>query len=261
MKITITHNLPEIQEAMKQGASQVPFATMKAINKVAELSRVNVRTEMARVFDRPTPWVLNSLRIKYANKQNLTAELTFKDRNTGESSRSMVEPHIPDGRSRRHTKAMEARLMNMGLLPSGWRAVPGAAAKLDAYGNMNAKQITAVLDILSLAVSAGYNKSDSRTADKLAKGSVKRNQYGFQYWVNPVGGRRGRHLEPGVYQRVKTGFGSSLKPVLIFVSQAQYKPRLDFHGVVTKTTEREFSDQFSAAFADAMRTAIPKPGS
>ena len=257
MKITITHNLPEFQDAMKHGASQVPFATMKAINKVAESSRVNVRAEMTRVFDRPTPWVLNSLRIKYATKQNLTAELTFKEEHsiTG-GGRTMIEPHIIGGQ--RRTKAMEARLMRLGLLPGGWRVVPGEAAKLDAYGNLSPGQITTLLNVLGTYTEAGYNKADSRTVARLAKGSVKKNQYGFQYWVNPVGGRKGRHLQPGVYQRVKTGFGTSLKPVLIFVSQAKYKPRLDFHGIAAKTVDKEFAAQFSTAFEDAMRTAIPK---
>ena len=64
MRITITSNLPELQEAMKQAAGQVPFAIKTALNKVAEKARGNVRADMTRVFDRPTPWVLNSLRIK-----------------------------------------------------------------------------------------------------------------------------------------------------------------------------------------------------
>lgn len=257
MKIVINSTLPELQAAMKQGASQVPFATMRALNKVAESARTNVRAEMMRVFDRPTPWVLNSLRIKYATKANLTSELTFKEEHSKSGGgRTMIEPHIIGGQ--RRTKAMEARLMRMGMLPGGWRVVPGEAAKLDAYGNMSAGQITAVLNVLGTYTEAGYNKANDKTAAKYAKGNANKNIYGFTYWVNPVGGRKGRHLQPGVYQRVKTGFGTSLKPIIIFVSKAQYKPRLDFHGIVDKTVIREFPGQFSTAFDEAMRTALLK---
>lgn len=260
MQIKIDTNIAAVQQALKKAASQVPFALAVAMNKTVEKALVAVRAEMPRVFDNPTPWVLNSLRVKRATKTSLSAELAYKDRNSAESSRSMVEPHVLGGK--RHYKAMEARLYGMGLLAKGYNAVPGAAAKLDANGNMSQGQISQLLNVLGAYTESGFNKANINTRKRLAKGGLKNSQYGqygFVYWVNPVGGGgRGKHLQPGVYQRVQTPFGSSLKPVLIFVGQAVYKKRLDFFGIAQKTVDKEWPGEFDRAFDEAMRTALLK---
>lgn len=256
MKIKVDTNFPAVREALKKAASQVPFAASLALNRTAESARRDVVDGMQRVFDRPTPWVLNSLRIKRSTKQNLVAEVAFKDKNSVESSRSMIEPHVFQGK--RRFKTMEVRLWRAGLLPDGWNAVPGEAANLDAYGNMSAGQITQVLNILGTYTEAGYNKANDRTKARLAKGNVKKGVYGFVYWVNPVGEGRSKHLQPGVYKRVTTSFGSSLKPVIIFVKRAQYKKRLPFYDLVNAAKARDFPKEFDKAFEEAMRTAFPK---
>lgn len=257
MQFKVETNLPAVQDAMKKAASQVPFAAMLAINKVAARARADVQDNMKRVFDRPTPWVINSLRIKRATRTNLVAELAFKDKNSVENSNAMVSPHVFAGA--RRFKAMESRLMRAGYLPAGWHVVPGGAAKLDAYGNMSRGQISQILNVLGTYQEAGYNKANDRTRARLAKGNVKKNTYGFVYWVNPATGqRRARHLQPGVYQRVTTGFGTSLKPVLIFVPSVNYKKRLPFFEQVMAAANAHFDTEFTQAFDRAMQTAIPR---
>lgn len=257
MKFTFDNNIPEIQQALQQAASQVPFALSVALNKTAGKARSAIVSEMQSVFDRPSPWVLNSLRVKRSTKTDLVAELAFKDKNSVESSRSMIEPHVFGGQ--RWFKAMEIRLWRAGFLPTGWNVTPGPGATLDSNGNMSAGQITQILNVLGTYTEAGYNKANSKTVARLAKGNVKKNIYGFVYWVNPANGTaRNKALQPGVYKRVTTGFGSSLKPVLFFVKRAQYKKRLDFFGIAQRTTEAEFQGEFNSAFADAMATALIK---
>ena len=256
MQLSIRTNFPEVQRALKKASSQVPFALSVAMNNTAEKAKAAMVKEMKRVFDRPTPFVLNSLRVKRSTKTKLVAELAYKDKNSAESSRSMVEPHVFTGK--RHHKAMEARLFRAGLMPAGYSAVPGAAAKLDGYGNMSKGQISQVLNVLGTYREAGYNKADARTVARLAKGNAKRNVYGFVYWVNPVNSKRGGHLPPGVFQRVKTPFGSSLKPVLIFVREARYKKLLNFFEIVNQTVNREFPGEFNRAFDKAVATALIK---
>ena len=255
LSINIT-GLDAVKQALGQASSQVPFALAVAMNATVEKARAEVRKEMTVVFDRPTPWVLNSLRIKRATKANPEAELAFKDKDSVTNSRSMVLPHVAGGP--RVFKAMEARLLAAGLMPSGYNAVPGGAAKLDAYGNMDRGQITQLLNVLGTYTEAGYNKANARTVARLAKGNAKKNQYGFTYWVNPVSGRRGGHLQPGVYQRVQTGFGTSLKPILIFVRRAAYQSRLDFYGITQRVVTQHLEPEFIKAFEAAMRTAIYK---
>lgn len=94
----------------------------------------------------------------------------------------------------------------------------------------------------------GYkaNMTD-KTKDKLRKG--KKNSYGFEYFYIAPGqkGPRGRNqnLLPGVYKRVFTGFGSAIRPVMIFVSKANYKKRFDFYGNAEKVARKEFDRAFS----------------
>ena len=254
MQISVTTNIPEVQAALKAAAAQVPYALMTAINKTAEHARSDTRTEMARVFDRPTPWVLNSVRIKYATKAKLDASLAFKDKNSVESSRTMVEPHVHTGR--RHFKAFEVRLAAIGLLPKGYNAVPGEGATLDANGNMSQGQISQILNVLGAYTEAGYNKANDKTVKRLKKGNVKKGVYGFEYFVAKVGAAS--HLQPGVYKRVITAFGTSLKPVLIFVKQAQYKRTLDFYGKAEATINKQFPGYFNDAFDKAIKTALLK---
>jgi hypothetical protein len=269
MKINVTHNIPEVTAALRKAADQVPRVLVTALNRVAAQAVRNVHVEMKSVFDRPTPWVLNSLRIKYANPAKPEAELTFRDDKSNQGSGSMVEPQIFGGR--RRYKAMEGRLLAMGMMPPGYNAVPGAAAQLDGYGNMSRGQISQMLNVLGTYQEDGYNKANAATRARLAKGNKKKNTYGFAYFVSYAGtGRaeltikngeavmtRGRksHLAPGVYKRVATGFGSSLKPVLMFVKQATYKKRLDFLGVVEKTVAKEFVPEFDKVFEAALATA------
>jgi hypothetical protein len=259
MKIIVQDNFPAFAKAMEVSAKQARFAAKEALNAVAEKARPALRAEMVSVFDRPTPWVLNSLRIKYATKSNLMAEIAYKDKNSVESSRSMLEPHVFGGV--RHGKGMEGRLRALGLLPGGWFAMPGAAAKLDGNGNMSKGQISLLLNVIGAFTEAGYNKANAKTVARLAKGGRKASQYGqygYEWLVNPVSGsRRIKHLAPGVYQRVGSGFGSSLKPVLIFVSKANYKQRFDFFGVVDRVVRKEFPAEFDRAFDNALRTAKP----
>lgn len=256
MQIKVSTNFTAVADAMRKAAGQVPYAASVALNKTAEFGRVAVVDDMRRVFDRPTPWVLNSLRVKRATKSMLVAEVAFKDKSSVESSRSMIEPHVFAGQ--RRFKAMEGRLLRAGMLPAGWNAVPGAAAKLDANGNMSRGQITQMLNVLGTYREAGYNKADARTRARLAKGNEKKGVYGFVYWVNPVGGQQARHLLPGVYQRVATPFGSSLKPVLIFVQRARYQARLPFYRLVDGAVARHFPTEFDKAFEAALKTAILK---
>lgn len=257
MQIKVDTNLPAVQQALQRAASQVPYATAVAINKVGDRALNQVKTDMRQVFDRPTPWVINSLKLRRATKANPIATLQFRDRWNGGNESTMVGPHLFGGD--RGYKAMETRLYRSGLLPQGWKVVPGSGARLDAYGNMSRGQISQLLNVLGTYREAGYNKADFRTRARLAAGNAKRNQYGFTYWVNPAEGQpRRRHLPPGVYQRFTTGFGTSLKPVLIFVHQVRYRVLLQWEETVRRIQAQHFQADFAQAFDAAMRTAIPR---
>lgn len=255
MQIQVQTNIAQVLQTLDVQARQVPFATSVALNRTAEWAETAVRKEMTRVFDRPTRYFLRSLRVIRSTKTKLQATVWFKDRNSQENSSDLVAPHIYGGD--RAIKPMEQRLQRAGLMPANWRVVPGEAADLDAFGNMSRGQISQLLNVLGTYREAGYNKANAATRARLAKGNAKKGVYGFEYFVNPVGSVRGRHLPPGVFKRVRTSFGTSLKPVLIFVSRTQYRARLDFTGIVQRTVDARFPGEFTAALDRAMKTDRP----
>jgi hypothetical protein len=254
LKLDIKTNFPDVMKGIDRDAKQARFAAKNALNRTAKWAETTVRKSMLGAFHQPTTYFLRSLRIIYAYTGKLQVALWFKDRGLQDSAEAMVVPHV-EGGGRKH-KPMELRLQRAGLMPAGWFAVPGGGADIDANGNMSRGQITTLLNVLGTYKEAGYNKANAKTVERLAKGNAKKGIYGFTYWVNPVSGPgRARHIPPGVYKRVQTGFGSSLKPVLIFVSRAMYRKRFDFYAIVRKVFDERFAGEFDKAYAEAMRTA------
>lgn len=260
MRINVSSNSKQVSAAIASASKQVPFALALALNKTGEAAIKDVQHVMRTTFDRPTPYFLRSLRLIRASKAQSKIEATvwFKDKTAqsinGEDS--IVKPHVFGGD--RQLKPMELRLQRAGLLPVGWRVVPGGGANLDAYGNISRGQVSQLLNVLNTYREAGYNKANAATRARLAKGNAKKGTYGFVYWVNPAlrrDGAKGSHLPPGVYKRVTTGFGTSLKPVLIFVNRTRYQRRLDFFGIVGKSVDKNFGREFDTAFARALSTA------
>jgi len=260
IKINVTHNFPQVSAALARAQKQLPFALSLALNKTGEAAIKDVQTVMRSTFDRPTPYFMRSLRLIRASKSQPKPQATvwFKDRTAASinGEDSIVVPHVFGGD--RQLKPMELRLQRAGLLPVGWRVVPGGGADLDAFGNMSRGQISQMLNVLNTYREAGYNKANDATRARLARGNAKKGTYGFVYWVNPAlrrNGTKGSHLPPGVYKRVATAFGSSLKPVLIFVNRTRYKKRLDFFGIVDRSVTKNFGREFDTAFARALSTA------
>lgn len=60
-------------------SKQLPFATAQAINAVAKRLQAAEQANMAKVLDKPTPFTLNSVSVKRANKSSLTAMVYVKD--------------------------------------------------------------------------------------------------------------------------------------------------------------------------------------
>lgn len=252
MQIKIDHNMREVQRWVASIGPKAVSAAREAINRTAEWAETDVRREMRTAFDRPVPFTLRSLRVFYAKTgPNPTATLWFRQRNA-DRDKLWAMPQIAGGN--RDTKPMELRLQRVGILPAGWFLVPGAAAPLDGYGNMSAGELSRILNVLGAYTEAGYNKANDKTRDRLRKGNANKAVYGFEYWVNPVGAGRVGHLQPGVYRRVYTAFGSSLKPMLLFVSRAKYRARLDFFGIVQATVERRFPAEFDKALQSLLKT-------
>jgi hypothetical protein len=248
--VDVSKTIAELTDKLgKLAYSQMPYAASVALNKTAEdIQRAEVR-EMRDVFDRPTPYTLSSVYVKRSTKATLQATVGLKDfSGKGTPATKFLKSQITGGG--RRLKKFERALRVAGHLPEDYRAVPGSGARLDQYGNIMPSQITQILSYFRAFPEMGYraNMTDKRRR-ALAKGS-KRIQ-GFAYFI----GRPGDRLPLGVWQRFGFSRGSAIRPVLIFVRQAQYQALFDFEYVAQSTAQRAFPAHFEAALADAMRTA------
>lgn len=245
--------------AHKMASDQVPYATAVALNKTAQLVRDAEKAEMQRVFDRPTRFTLNSVWVKRATKQSQEAIVWLKD-DYGTRAHYLM-PQIEGGG--RPLKRFEQRLVSLGAMRPGERAVPGKGVPLDAHGNLSRGLI---VKILSQVGSRGFHgdysvKSDSRRS-KAKRASeayfVSTGPGGTLKYMNGepvrVSGRTHR-LARGVWMRKNFAQGSAVRPVLLFVARAHYNARFKFYDVARQVIGREFEGQFRLAMQSAIDSA------
>lgn len=227
---------------------QIPFATSLAINNTAKLVKTKEEHEIRDVFDRPTPYIQNSIFIKPSNKRNLTAFVGIKDQGIKSAPASKIlQAEIVGGE--RRLKAYEIALRSVGVLPDGYFTVPGEAAKIDQYGNISRGQIVQILSYFRANRDVGTtSNSTDKTREKLSRSTKTR--YGVSYFVGKIG-----DAPLGTWQKVFSNFGTAIRPIMIFVQSANYEAIYDFKFVAETTINREYNNEFAKAWDQARRTA------
>ena len=219
----------------------VPIATAKALTFTAETVRDAQQWKMHRVFQNPVKWTWNSLYIMPATVRDPVAGVYFKD---------WASKGVPAGRylywqingGTRQTKSTERKLYPF---MAGHRFVmPGAAANLDASGNLSGGTYTKILS----QVRALGNYQDQTPASR------KRNKRkgGAEYFVP----KPGSGLKPAVYKRV----GRKIVPMLVFTSKAHYRPRYPFYEFGVAVARAKFPVHFEKQLEREIRkafTAVP----
>lgn len=246
--------------AAKLYADQMPFAVARALTKTQMLVAQEIYAEMPRVFDNPTAYTLDSVRVQPATKRELFSRVWLKDDTfKGTPATKYLAPQVNGGE--RSLKRFERALQARGLLPAGMVAVPGSAARMDQFGNVERGQIVQILSYFDAFPQQGYRANmTQRRRDNLAKGKPSQGVRGYSYFA--LSKREGKLL-PGIYQRMSYGSDKRIahlqrgaaKPVFIFVSMPTYRARLDFYGIARRVTEGEFPRQLRESFDQAVRTA------
>lgn len=233
---------------------QIPFAVSLALNRTIEQARVETVREMERVFDRPTPYARNGLRVRRATKANLEAEIAFKDEaGKGIPADKFMAPEVFGGR--RRLKRSEIALQRIGAMPAGYVTVVGSGAKLDAYGNISRGQIVQILSYLQAFGEQGYRANSTPTSRaRLGKTTKKKSGIAYFALTYPKNG-----LQPGVYIREHSTRSRSVKPVLLYVREANYRRRLPMSEIIERTLQQRFGDELAAAMGRAIATAKPMP--
>lgn len=248
MKIGIATDFDEVKKLVQQWGKAGDRAAIWAINDTADVVRKDLKSEMARVFDRPTPFTMNSIRVKYANSSRQAAFVWLKDEaGKGTPADVYLGPQIFGGD--RQLKRMEKALLSRGLMPAGSYCVPAGGAKLDQYGNVSRGQVVQILSQLQVQRAGGY---ESR-ASKSAASQRSRRRQGVEYFTLVKAWGK---LKPGIYLRKKFAMGSAVKPVFLYVKSVRYRVKFDFFKVADRSAAANLPRIFNEKLVRSIERAI-----
>ena len=214
---------------------QIPFATAKALNALGKLALADLRAEMVKVLDRPTPYTLGAFGLKPATKSDQVATIGVKKPTSGRSAWSYLAPEIMGG-----PRARKGFELKMTALSGGQYVLPEADTPLDAYGNIRRSFLSQVQASL-----------DATGQPAPAKGK-RRAARGARYMVRRAGGKPdGRPI--GVFR--VDGKGGAVEVLGFTKSTPSYEPRLDVEGVVRRSVAANGAAEFDRALAAAIATA------
>lgn len=216
---------------------QFPFALSKALNDAAFQARGVHQDEIKRVFDRPTPFTVRGVLYTKSTKRKLVSKTFLRDEGViyPAGPAAYLHPNITGGE--RPQKRFERRLSTQNILPKGWVTVPGTAERLNQYGNLTRGRITQILGDVNAFSEEGFNKATP----------------GARGMFVVRAGSRGR-LAPGVWLRQR----KKVRPVMLFVPHARYRPQYDFEGVSDQFNKQRFPAIFANAVDYALKTAKDK---
>ena len=235
----------ELKRAFRQLQDrQIPYAIAGALNAVAEGAKADLRAEMTKVFDRPTPYTLNAFYVSKAGPRRLEASIQTRSFN-GTPYEYYIGPQVQGGP--RRMKRLELRLS---ALSGGQYIVPGRGARLDQYGNISRGQIGQIISRLGAAGDPYQNMTD-KTTRRLAKKGLIAKGAKSEYFI--VRSKIGNKRPLGVWQL--TGKGK-VAPVLIFTPKVPtYKKRFDPEKVVLEAMSRYSDTAIEQSLAHELATA------
>lgn len=240
--ITIKTNADDFAHTLRDVATnRLPSVLRNAINDTAKDVMNAERAAMSRVFDRPTPFILNGLRVtQWAKKEDLTAVVAFKDDASSRKNQrnqqseegpayDALTPHIPGYPSQRRMKGLEKWLQSAGYISDNEWMVPTRAVKKDVYGNVPAAVISKMLqDIGAYKNTSGFfNARTGKGTTKRSKQKVALYRFGVVkykhgsikgiWWI--IGGAKNYETKRWV-------------PMMIATKKTpSYSKRYDFHGI------------------------------
>lgn len=222
---------------------QAKEAYAKGINDAAYEVRRQLQAEMARSFDRPTPYIMRSVQVRQATPDKLeaTIEPTYYG-GKGVDPQKVLAAQA-DGGPRRD-KRSEVALRRVGLLPQGYQsAIPASPfpGSVDGFGNMKGSFLVHLISYMQAFGEQGYkaNMTDRRRRNLATKGTKAMEARRYFVSFGRLRGNRSSHLAPGIWAASGT-HGSNVRPVLMFVKAPAYTVRLDMARVAAQSNTGEY---------------------
>lgn len=232
MQINITTNLDAVRAQLGTQAKQVSFAAAVALTKTAAKIKQALPAALDRTLDRPTPFTKNGTYLKAARKDNLVAEVNFREI-----------------QSRYLRLQVEGGVRNPG---SAGIKLPGNI-QLNAFGNVPKGVIG------QLKAAAGNGSLSAAITLRLGvAGNRRKGVAPLQLFYGKPQGKGWEDAPMGIWRRVP-GVGSAkgkLVPVIVFENTpARYSKRLDLEAIAKPIVEANFASEFDKALTSALATA------
>lgn len=232
MKITIdTTQLRAVGKALNFSDRRMRAVAASALTAGARDADRVFQTQLTGRIDRPTGATRSAAVLIKATADSLQAEVKLRDQGAGGAGTPPQDWLAPLERGgQRRLKRFELVLQRAGVLPAGYRAVPGGGARKDAFGNVSRSDIIAVLNQLGgLQLTRGYKRVIGATAAKRAAVAKRSGREFIAINTRQPGG-----LRMGIYERTAAsrkagtvrGTMRGLRAVFVFTRGATYRKQL-----------------------------------
>lgn len=236
MRVAVAVDTSRLKLDLNREQDRLTRVARRVVYELAHRAVAEVKAEMPRVFDRPTPWVLNGVYVSPLRSEN-SATVDWKPGTAGATPASKILRAQIEG-GQRNLKRFE-RLF---ALRPGYNIVPGKWAELDQYGNIKPSQLVQIISYLRLFNEVGFAANRSqRQRNRGAKARAR-----SEYFIRPIGATPASHpgtwhLPPGVYRVAREQGGAPLL-VLAFVRAARYRQRFAPARIVRETVARHATE-------------------
>lgn len=243
VQMVVTDQLNELMKSLDQCSPQeIEKITVETLNESAFEAVKTLKEEMQRVFDRPTNYTINALRIDYAKSGKLVSSVEYKDdvSKGGTPAKKFLGPEVEGGdRNQIGTERMLSQLLGTEIFLG-----PGPSAQLNSFGSVPSSKYRQVLSYFRL------NRDEGVTSNRSFTKGARRSSKAKQFVIVPPGTANSQtmHLSPGIYERS----GVSLRKIFNFISKPHYSKRFDFYGVGMRRVSEVFVKKFEMAVIKMM---------
>lgn len=224
MQLSIKSNIDDVAKSLtKIQRKQIPFAASVALNETAFGLQKEIKRQMPRKLDRPTPWTISGVRVQKSKKTDLEAVVY------------MAGAKGLKGESADRNKYMQYQVYGGTRMPKKSKIpVPYQKnLKTNKYGNLPRNKIKALTAKRDIFI-----------------GKVK----GIDgIW------QRGHYNQSGTFNTTK-GRASAIRLLVAFEPDATYTPKLPYTRISEGFTLSKFEPNFRRALAKALASAVSEGG-